>query len=103
MPHRIIVANVRTYCGDMRRTYYIGHPSPFGNPFKITRDARLLAREEVIAQFRDYWYAVGQAALRAQAERDLTDVEVLLCWCAPLPCHGDVIAEYLNPRTRSPV
>ncbi len=98
MPHRITVANVRGYHGDMRRTHYIGRPSPFGNPFVITHHA---SRDEVIERFRTYWYAEEQAALRAQAERDLTDVDVLLCWCAPLPCHGDVIAEYLNPRTRS--
>lgn len=65
---------------------YVGRPSPWGNPFKIGRDG---TREEVIARYRDY--ILGRPQLLEQLRgRDL------VCWCAPLPCHGDVLIELAN-------
>ena len=70
---------------------YVGRPSRWGNPYVIGRDG---TREEVLAKFRRY--AVGRMAsdpewLAPLAGRNLT------CWCAPLPCHGDVLMELANP------
>jgi hypothetical protein len=77
--------------------FYIGRPSPLGNPFRIGRHG---SREAVIAQYADWldWKLTPDnagmpsatlfAELVAVARRgDLT----LICWCAPLACHGDVI------------
>jgi Domain of unknown function (DUF4326) len=66
---------------------YIGRPSPFGNPFVIGRDGD---RAAVIARYRAWLLA--QPALVERVRRELAD-KVLGCWCAPLPCHGDVLAD----------
>lgn len=70
----------------------IDRSSPYGNPFVIGRDGD---REEVINKFRTY------ALERLQREPDwlkpLVNKDVL-CWCKPLPCHGDVILELVEGR-----
>ena len=76
---------------------YIGRPGkaqtaaecPWGNPFVIGRDG---TREEVIAKYREW--IVDQPDLMA-ALPELRG-KVLACYCAPLPCHGDVLAELAN-------
>lgn len=65
-----------------RRTFY-------GNPFRIGKDG---TREEVIEKYRTYLYkTVSFVGLR----EDLGG-EDLKCWCAPLPCHGDILLEIAN-------
>eukprot|EP00054_Salpingoeca_dolichothecata_P029262 m.229351 g.229351 ORF g.229351 m.229351 type:complete len:145 (-) comp26439_c0_seq2:215-649(-) len=65
--------------------------SPFHNPFSAkfssSRDAR-------IAKFREY--ILTQPALLSQLPT--LHGKVLGCWCAPLPCHGDVLIELLYER-----
>ena len=75
------VVNVRNSECDI----YIGRPSRWGNPFRIGRDG---TRSQVIAKFRAY-------AARNFAPADLAQLKGkrLGCFCAPLPCHGDVLAE----------
>jgi hypothetical protein len=64
----------------------------FGNPFTVQQ----YSRERCIELYREYF-----------AERMLNDPvfrtavmllkgKVLGCFCKPLACHGDVIADYLN-------
>jgi hypothetical protein len=70
---------------------YVGRPSKLGNPFVIGRDG---TRGEVVAKYRVHFnemYARGEITLEEIAALDGVD---LVCWCAPLPCHADVIAEY---------
>ena len=78
---------------------YIGRPSVLGNPFAIGRDG---TRDEVIAKYRVWlWDEVRKVCdLTFELERlatialkgDLT----LVCWCAPQPCHGDVVKAYIE-------
>jgi hypothetical protein len=68
---------------------YIGRPSKWGNPFVIGRDGD---RAEVIAKYRAW--AVAQGIDKA-ARSELRG-KVLACWCSPMPCHGDVLAEWAN-------
>jgi len=79
---------------------YVGRPSPFGNPFVIGRDGD---RETVIRKYRAW--LVAQPALVERVRRELAD-KVLGCWCAPAPCHGDVLADVANdvgvPRDHHP-
>ena len=79
---------------------YVGRPSPFGNPFVIGRDGD---RETVIRKYRAW--LVAQPALVERVRRELAN-KVLGCWCAPAPCHGDVLAAVANdvgaPRDHSP-
>lgn len=68
---------------------YIGRPSKWGNPFEIGKHG---TREEVIEKYRRY--LESRPSLLA-ALPDLRG-KVLACWCAPLPCHGDVLLELAN-------
>lgn len=65
---------------------YIGRPSKWGNPFVIGKDGD---RREVIAKYREY------VLKRPDLIAALTELrgKRLACYCAPLPCHGDVLAE----------
>lgn len=92
----ITVANVRGYRGSRDVAYYVGRPTIYGNPFRMTgRDG--LSRDLAVATFKDYWYADAQAELRQRALRELVPpIEILLCWCHPRPCHAQVIADFVN-------
>jgi predicted RNA-binding Zn-ribbon protein involved in translation (DUF1610 family) len=72
---------------------YIGRPSPWGNPFIMGRDG---TRAEVIAKYRA-WIAEQPDLLMRLHELIGKD---LVCWCAPLPCHGDVLAELCGRLNR---
>jgi Domain of unknown function (DUF4326) len=71
---------------------YVGRPSKWGNPFKLRRDATREERDEVIAKYRAWVTTkpVLMAALHELRDRDL------ICYCAPLPCHADVLLELAN-------
>jgi Domain of unknown function (DUF4326) len=60
--------------------------SPLANPFRIGVDGD---REQVIARYSDY--LLGRPDLLALVP-DLRGKR-LGCWCKPLACHADVIAE----------
>lgn len=77
-------------CKQQPHDVYIGRPSEFGNPFVIGKDG---TRAEVIAKYRDWFLA--QPEMVAKARATLVG-KVLACWCAPQPCHGDVLAEIAN-------
>lgn len=66
---------------------YIGRPSKWGNPFIIGIDG---GRRAVIRKYRAW--LLGQPELVAQARQELKGKD-LVCWCAPKPCHGDVLQE----------
>jgi len=70
---------------------YIGRGSPWGNPYAIGFDGD---REEVIRKYR---YDFDREFLRFNKD-DVLKLrgKILGCHCKPAPCHGDVIAEYLN-------
>jgi hypothetical protein len=67
----------------------VGRPSEWGNPFKLGRDG---TRADVIAKYRAW--IVQQPALMA-ALPELRGRN-LVCWCAPKPCHADVLLELAN-------
>lgn len=69
---------------------YIGRPSHLGNPYREGKDG---TREEVINKYREWIYrkilAKDEAVLKALSE--LKESSVLVCWCYPLACHGEVV------------
>jgi hypothetical protein len=80
---------------------YVGRPSPLGNPFFIGPDG---SRAAVIEKYRRRITAQlaqpGPNPAKAEFDRLLailkqTGAITLICWCAPLPCHADVIADLL--------
>jgi hypothetical protein len=71
---------------------YIGRGSKWGNPFRIDRDGD---RAAVIAKY-EHWFADQHHLLRALDELAGRD---LVCFCAPRPCHGDLLLRLANtPR-----
>lgn len=76
---------------------YVGRPSKWGNPFQIGKDG---TREEVIRKFRMYLKLPAHKHLQADARKELRGKD-LVCWCAPKPCHGDVLMEIANEETHS--
>ena len=91
----VTVANQRkTKFGE-----YIGRPSILGNPFVIGPDG---TRDEVIAKYQ-IWFDE-----QIEARNDIYDEVVrllniarkdnlvLICWCAPLKCHGNVIKNWID-------
>ena len=78
---------------------YVGRPSLLGNPFQLGRDG---SRAQVIATYRRWLWAQLQepgSAQRQELERLLAQAQAgpleLLCWCAPLACHAEVIRSAL--------
>jgi hypothetical protein len=74
-------------------THYGSLRSIFGNPFRM-RDEE--DRERVIALYEKWFLRkVERNSTFGYAVR-LLQGKILVCWCAPLPCHGDVIAAWLD-------
>jgi len=69
---------------------YVGRPTPFGNPFEIGRDG---TRAEVIKKYEE-WITTN-IGLRNKAKKELKG-KSLICWCAPLPCHADILLKIAN-------
>jgi Domain of unknown function (DUF4326) len=68
---------------------YIGRGSKWGNPFRIGPDGD---RATVIAK-HDHWLRDQHHLLRALD--DLRGLH-LVCFCAPLACHGDLLLRLAN-------
>ena len=82
---------------------YIGRPSILGNPFVIGKDG---SRVEVVRKYSEWFYeqlgsnrALIEEIERLQYHYKINKQLTLVCWCAPLECHGDVIKEYLEMVT----
>ena len=74
---------------------YIGRNSRFGNKFRIGKDGN---RDQVIAKYRRWlWNRLKNDVKFEQAINELRGKR-LGCYCAPKPCHGDVIKAYLDWR-----
>jgi len=79
------------HCKRDRFDVYIGRPSKWGNPFVIGRDG---TRAEVIDKYR-HWLLAQPQLMTALPE---LAGKVLGCWCAPRPCHGDVLMDFANRK-----
>ena len=69
---------------------YIGRPSVWGNPFVIGRDG---TRAEVVRKY-EAWLRSHPERMAA-ARKHLAGKD-LVCFCAPLACHGDVLLKIAN-------
>ena len=68
---------------------YVGRPSKWGNPFCENVDG---TREEVVAMYEEY---LKRRPDLMAALGELKGKRIA-CWCAPLSCHADVLAEYAD-------
>jgi len=107
---KIMVVN--KHHGASNTDFYIGRGSPLGNPFTSIKDRETKAefvvdsREESIARYKDWLLdkvekkdtivcnELNNIYLRAKKEEGVN----LVCFCAPKPCHGDVIKELIESK-----
>ena len=86
------------HCKRERYDIYIGRPSKWGNPFshKAGTMAEFMvgSRQEAIDAYRR-WITEGEGKHLLDDIHELKG-KVLGCWCKPLACHGDILAELAN-------
>ena len=74
---------------------YIGRGSPWGNPFTHMANTKatyiVKTREQAIKLFEEALSETGKALIRQELKG-----KHLLCFCAPKPCHGDVLLRIAN-------
>lgn len=71
---------------------YIGRGSAWGNPYVIGQDGD---RAEVIKKFREY----ASAVILDKPDWLMPLIgKNLVCFCAPLACHGDVLLEMIGEQ-----
>lgn len=92
-----VVLNIRDlpYRALSQGAVFIGRPSKWGNSYIVGRDG---TREQVIERYRSWLHRqieTGRLNLGELEGRDL------VCFCAPLPCHGDVLLEFLGREVRA--
>lgn len=91
-PHRRLVP----WLVETDRIVYVGHAGPrhgwpesdFANPF--VRQARA-DREAMVRHYAEW--LDEQPSLRGRLRAGELTGRALACWCAPQPCHADVLAE----------
>jgi hypothetical protein len=94
------LVNIRKRKGHPRPKYdvLIDRRTIFGNPHPIgycNVCQRVHDRKDCISEYKkDFYKHLTNPEFRDKV-LSLKD-QVLGCWCAPLPCHGDVIIEYLE-------
>jgi hypothetical protein len=77
---------------------YIGRPTYWGNPFthiSTGTQAQFIvkSRDEAVKAYEEWIRA--QPEMCARAKHELKG-KSLICWCAPLKCHGDVLMKIAN-------
>ena len=85
---------------------YVGRPSKWGNPMTVAELKRLFPldsqrerNEKAVAWSHRYLFAIGNYELLSSV-KELKGKD-LICWCAPLPCHADVLLEVANAKSTS--
>ena len=69
---------------------YIGRGSKWGNPFKMQNNSQK-ERDRVCQEYERYYYSSG-------LDKHIHELKgkILGCYCKPLRCHGDFLAEQAN-------
>lgn len=117
MASKIHIVNINTEdCSNKPNYYYCGRSkngNPLGNPFTFNGKRSSLAklsfktREQAIGAYRDYFQkAYNNPGFEALTNKFNEIYEhykngediYLACWCYPLPCHTQVIAEELQKK-----
>lgn len=96
---KVEIVNRKVYGGP---GYYVGRPSILGNPFVIGPDG---SRLEVIRKY-EKWFKdkiendriANGLIIEMVRELEQTGRLVLICWCAPLACHAEVIKKEVIGR-----
>lgn len=86
------VLNAREVGFSVPNAVYVGRPSDFGNPFS----SKHFTRSQCISKFE-------ALVLRDESFRQLIKSQLkgkdLICWCAPIPCHADILLRIANEES----
>lgn len=94
-----VLANLRTDTALLtlarraRRLVRIGRRTRWGNPYVLSKEATMPERLASIQAYHDDFHAPTQF----QPLLESLIGKVLACWCTPLPCHGEVFLEAIDP------
>lgn len=92
----IAILNLKTVKTVPAGAVLVDRTTPFGNPYQVGIDGD---REEVIARFEgDFAWKIEHDAIFKRQVDALGRPPALLCHCAPMRCHAEVIAKYLEGR-----
>lgn len=69
---------------------FVGRPTSYGNPFAISK----FGRDGCLEKYREY-VIMGNTRIAANAKRELRGKD-LVCFCAQLACHAEVLMEIAN-------
>lgn len=71
----------------------IDRKTPLGNPFVLPPNATEAQRAHCLELYEDWlWERLGMGDVAVCRAYDRIEAgSQLACWCAPRPCHGDVI------------
>jgi len=90
----VLIPTVRNVRDVGKRTtdtqIYVGRRTKWGNPYKIGEAG---SREEVVALFEKYLAEI------LKYDPDFCEPlrgKDLVCWCAPLACHADILIKVAN-------
>jgi hypothetical protein len=97
--------NIEVIKKGQKATYtpvYIGRPSVLGNPYPVSTKT-VQEHNRVCALYRVWlWEEIKKGILSPVYLELLKILEMarndgvsLVCWCKPLPCHGDVVKNAL--------
>ena len=82
---------------------YVGRGSGFGNPFSHLKSSKALwkvnTREEAVEAYRTWVLDPARAVLYYKIREELKGKD-LVCFCAPKPCHADILLQIANGDQR---
>lgn len=94
-----------TTCVNIKKNkydVYIGRGSIYGNPYthltlqNTKAQYQTKSRDESIQKYKEYFYNKLETDIEFLDNVLLLKDKTLGCYCKPLPCHGDIICEFLN-------
>ena len=76
---------------------YVGRPTRWGNPFShlssTLAEFRVATRSDAIKAHRDWLFERILVNPTLLSEIAPLKGKRIACWCSPLPCHADTLAE----------
>lgn len=80
----------RRLVGVPAGSVYVGRPTLYGNPFYPGIDGSL---QDVLNKYEKY--VMSNPKLVSHIKSHLKGKD-LVCWCAPNPCHADILHKIAN-------
>jgi hypothetical protein len=88
------------HCKKEDHDIYIGRPSKWGNPYSHQKGTqakfKVDTRQQAIEAYKTYLWKLISAGKISLVQLAELDNKTLGCWCAPKPCHGDVLLAAAN-------